>query len=97
VSRNRRFEDKRLDGVGLNLNPPEHDLVRSCDERSQIQAERNAPSIAHDACRAGTVTHDYKRHGVAVKEREESAFAQEREHAFLVRRRDEQRREPAVE
>jgi hypothetical protein len=37
VSRDPRFEDKLLDVVGLYLNPPEHALVLSCDEKSQIQ------------------------------------------------------------
>jgi hypothetical protein len=33
VSGDPRFEDKLLDVVGLYLNPPEHALVLSCDER----------------------------------------------------------------
>ena len=37
LSRDPRFEDKLLDVVGLYLNPPEHALVLSCDEKSQIQ------------------------------------------------------------
>lgn len=38
LSRAPRFEDKLLDVVGLYMNPPEHALVLSCDEKSQIQA-----------------------------------------------------------
>jgi transposase len=34
LSRDPRFEDKLLDVVGLYLNPPEHALVLSCDEKS---------------------------------------------------------------
>jgi hypothetical protein len=37
LSRDPRFEDKLLDVVGLYMNPPEHALVLSCDEKSQIQ------------------------------------------------------------
>ncbi|MBC7938706.1 MAG: hypothetical protein H7Z19_02915 [Chitinophagaceae bacterium] len=36
LSRDPRFEDKLLDLVGLYMNPPEHALVLSCDEKSQI-------------------------------------------------------------
>ena len=38
LSRDPRFEDKLVDVVALYLNPPEHALVLSCDEKSQIQA-----------------------------------------------------------
>ena len=67
VSRDPRFEDKLLDVVGLYLNPPEHALVLSCDEKSQIQAlNRTQPGLPLKAGRAGTVTHDYKRHGTTT-------------------------------
>jgi transposase len=67
VSRDPRFEDKLLDVVGLYLNPPEHALVLSCDEKSQIQAlNRTQPGLPMKAGRAGTVTHDYKRHGTTT-------------------------------
>ena len=44
LSRDPRFADKLLDVVGLYMNPPEHALVLSCDEKSQIQARSTARS-----------------------------------------------------
>ena len=53
--------------VGLYLNPPEQALVLSCDEKSQIQAlNRTQPGLAMKRGRAGTITHDYKRHGTTT-------------------------------
>ena len=67
LSRDPRFEDKLVDVVGLYLNPPEHALVLSCDEKSQIQAlNRTQPGLPMKAGRAGTFTHDYKRHGTTT-------------------------------
>ena len=67
LSRDPRFEDKLLDVVGLYLNPPEHALVLSCDVKSQIQAlNRTQPGLPLKAGRAGTVTHDYRRHGTTT-------------------------------
>jgi transposase len=67
LSRDPRFEDKLVDVVGLYLNPPEHALVLSCDEKSQIQAlNRTQPGLPMKRGRAGTVTHDYKRHGTTT-------------------------------
>ena len=67
LSRDPRFEDKLLDVVGLYLNPPEHALVLSCDEKSQIQAlNRTQPGLPMKRGRAGTATHDYKRHGTTT-------------------------------
>jgi transposase len=67
LSRDPRFEDKLLDVVGLYLSPPEHALVLSCDEKSQIQAlNRTQPGLPMKRGRAGTVTHDYKRHGTTT-------------------------------
>jgi transposase len=67
LSRDPRFEDKLLDVVGLYLNPPAHALVLSCDEKSQIQAlNRTQPGLPMKAGRAGTLTHDYKRHGTTT-------------------------------
>jgi transposase len=67
LSRDPRFEDKLLDVVGLYMNPPEHALVLSCDEKSQIQAlNRTQPGLPMKRGRAGTVTHDYKRHGTTT-------------------------------
>jgi transposase len=67
LSRDPLFEDKLLDIVGLDMNPPEHALVLSCDEKSQIQAvNRTQPGLPLKRGRAGTVTHDYKRHGTTT-------------------------------
>ena len=46
VSNDPRFAEKVIDVVGLYLDPPEHALVLSCDEKSQIQAlDRTQPSL----------------------------------------------------
>jgi len=67
VSRDARFEDKLIDVVGLYMNPPEHALVLSCDEKSQIQAlNRTQPGLPMKPGRAGTMTHDYKRNGTTT-------------------------------
>jgi transposase len=53
--------------VGLYLNPPEHALVLSVDEKSQIQAlDRTQPGLPMKRGRAGTMTHDYKRNGTTT-------------------------------
>jgi transposase len=53
--------------VGLYLNPPEHALVLSVDEKSQIQAlDRTQPGLPMKPWRAGTMTHDYKRNGTTT-------------------------------
>ncbi len=53
--------------MGLYLNPPEHALVLSCDEKSQIQAlDRTQPGLPIKKGRAGTMTHDYKRNGTTT-------------------------------
>ena len=67
LSRDPRFQDKLLDVVGLYLKPPEHALVLSCDEKSQIQAlNRTQPGLPMKRGHAGTATHDYKRHGTTT-------------------------------
>jgi transposase len=56
-----------VDVVGLYLNPPEHALVLSCDEKSQIQAlNRTQPGLPMKRGRAGTMTHDYQRNGTTT-------------------------------
>ena len=67
VSRDPQFAAKLQDVVGLYLNPPEHAIVLSCDEKSQIQAlDRSQPGLPLKKGRAGTMTHDYIRHGVTT-------------------------------
>lgn len=67
LSKDPHFEEKLLDVVGLYLNPPEHALVLCADEKSQIQAlDRTQPGLPLKPGRAGTMTHDYKRHGTTT-------------------------------
>ena len=64
ISNAPRFEEKLVDVVGLYLNPPERAVVFSFDEKTQCQAlDRTQPSLPMKPGRAGTMTHDYKRHG----------------------------------
>ena len=64
LSRDPHFVEKLRDIVGLYLNPPEHAIVLSVDEKSQIQAlDRTQPGLPG---RAGTMTHDYKRNGTTT-------------------------------
>ena len=64
LSNDPRFEDKLVDVVGLYMNPPERAVVFCFDEKTQVQAlDRTQPSLPLKPGRAGTMTHDYKRHG----------------------------------
>jgi transposase len=65
VSRDPAFAKKVEDIVGLYLNPPEHAIVLSIDEKTSIQAlERTQMPLPLRSGRAVRHTHDYKRHGV---------------------------------
>ena len=67
VSNDPKFEEKLEDIVGLYLNPPEHAMVFSVDEKSQIQAlDRTQKTLPIVKGRAGTMTHDYKRNGTTT-------------------------------
>jgi transposase len=67
LSTDPHFVEKLKDVVGLYLNPPEHALVLSIDEKSQIQAlDRTQPGLPLKRGRCGTMTHDYKRHGTTT-------------------------------
>jgi transposase len=67
LSRDPQFAEKVADVVGLYLNPPDKALVLSVDEKSQIQAlDRTQPGLPMKKGRAGTMTHDYKRHGTTT-------------------------------
>jgi transposase len=67
LSNDSRFSEKLEDIVGLYLNPPEHALVLSLDEKSQIQAlDRTQPGLPMKKGRAQTMTHDYKRNGTTT-------------------------------
>ena len=67
VSTDPEFESKLVDVVGLYLNPPDQAVVLCVDEKSQIQAlDRTQRSLPMKPGRAGTMTHDYKRHGTTT-------------------------------
>jgi transposase len=67
LSNDKQFVDKVQDVVGLYLAPPDRALVLSVDEKSQIQAlDRTQPGLPMKKGRAGTMTHDYKRHGTTT-------------------------------
>ena len=67
LSNDPRFAEKLEDIVGLYLNPPEHALVLSLDEKSQIQAlDRTQPGLPLKKGRGQTMTHDYKRNGTTT-------------------------------
>jgi transposase len=67
LSNDPKFIDKLRDIVGLYVDPPAHAIVLSVDEKSQIQAlDRTQPGLPMKKGRAGTVTHDYKRHGTTT-------------------------------
>lgn len=67
LSNDPHFVEKVIDVVGLYLNPPEHALVLSCDEKSQIQAlDRTQPGLPMKKGRCGTTTHDYIRNGTTT-------------------------------
>lgn len=61
------FVTKLRDVVGLYVDPPAHAIVLSVDEKSQVQAlDRTQPGLPMKKGRAGTMTHDYKRHGTTT-------------------------------
>ena len=67
LSKDPEFVDKLRDVVGLYVDPPAHAIVLSVDEKSQIQAlDRTQPGLPMKKGRAGTMTHDYKRHGTTT-------------------------------
>lgn len=67
LSRDPHFVEKLHDVVGLYLCPPERAVVFSVDEKSQVQAlDRTQPGLPLKKGRAGTMTHDYKRHGTTT-------------------------------
>ena len=51
----------------MYVDPPAHAVVLSIDEKSQIQAlDRTQPGLPMKKGRAGTMTHDDKRHGTTT-------------------------------
>jgi len=64
LSKDKDFEKKFWDVIGLYLNPPEKALILCCDEKSQCQAlERTQPGLPLGNGHIATQTHDYYRHG----------------------------------
>ncbi len=67
LSRDPKFAEKLKDIVGLYIDPPAHAVVLAVDEKSQIQTlDRTQPGLPMKPGRAGTMTHDYKRHGTTT-------------------------------
>jgi len=67
LSNDPKFEEKLVDVVGLYLNPPDKAVVLCMDEKSSVQAlDRTQASLPMKKGRAGTMTHDYKRHGTTT-------------------------------
>jgi transposase len=67
ISNDPEFAAKLENIVGLYLDPPEHALVLSVDEKSQIQAlDRTQPGLPIKKGRGQTMTHDYKRNGTTT-------------------------------
>ncbi|HKU41107.1 MAG TPA: IS630 family transposase [Polyangiales bacterium] len=64
ISDDPQFVDKVRDVVGLYMNPPDHAVVFSFDEKSQVQAlERAQPILPMDLGQPERQTHNYLRHG----------------------------------
>jgi transposase len=64
LSKDKHFEEKLTDVVGLYLNPPDKAVVLCVDEKTQVQAlDRTQPGLPMKKGRCGTMTHDYKRNG----------------------------------
>lgn len=64
LSNDPQFIPKVRDIVGLYMNPPDHAVVFSFDEKPQIQAlERAQPILPMDLGRPERQTHNYIRHG----------------------------------
>jgi transposase len=66
ISHDPQFSEKVVDVVGLYLDPPDHAVVLSVDEKTQIQAlDRTQPMLPLRPGQIERRTHDYKRHGTA--------------------------------
>lgn len=67
LSNDPKFLEKLEDVVGLYLNPPEHAIVLSVDEKSQIQAlDRTQLMLPIGPGVPAKQTHDYKRNGTTT-------------------------------
>ena len=64
LSKDKDFERKFWDVIGLYLDPPEKSVVLCCDEKTQCQAlEHTQPGLPPGIGHVPTRTHDYYRHG----------------------------------
>src|ERR1022692_2357458 len=62
-----QFAEKLEDVVSLYRHPPDNAIIRSVDEKCQIQAlDRTQPGLPWKKRRCGTMTHDYKRYGTTI-------------------------------
>lgn len=67
LSNDPNFVEKLKDVIGLYLNPPDHALVFSVDEKTQIQAlDRTQLPLPLIRNHSKTVSHDYKRNGTTT-------------------------------
>ena len=67
ISNDPFFVEKVRDIVGLYLNPPDHAVVLSVDEKTQVQAlQRTQPVLPMGLGYVEGVTHDYRRHGTTT-------------------------------
>jgi transposase len=91
LSRDPRLVEKLDDVVGLYVDPPMHAVVFSFDEKSQIQAlDRTQPGLPLKKGRAGTMTHDYKRHGTTTLFAALNVATGETIHACMPRHRHQE-------
>ena len=63
LSRDPQFNQKVRDVVGLYLNPPNTPWCSASTRRARSSARPDAAWPADEKGPAGTMTHDYKRHG----------------------------------
>ena len=104
-SKDPAFVAQLRDVVGLYLHPPERAVVFAFDEKSPIQAlARTQPGLPLKRGRAGTLPHDYQRHGtttlfaaleVATGRVLQDCMAQHRHQEFLRFMRHVERSVPA--
>ena len=67
VSTDPKFAEKTREVIRLYMNPPDHAVVLSIDEKTQIQAlGRTQKGLPMKPGRPATMTHDYKRNGTTT-------------------------------
>jgi len=64
LSNDPQFAAKLHEIVGLYVDPPDHAIVLSSMRRAKFSLDRTQPGLPMKKGRAGTMTHDYERHGV---------------------------------